>query len=68
MPMEVRSCFVLFQWSKVIIVETISAETRFIFDSVIGSKVIFSTMPIEVRYVLNYVNGNKVMLWIVLLK
>jgi hypothetical protein len=35
--------------SKVILVETISAETRFIFDSVIGSKVIFFTMPMEVR-------------------
>jgi len=39
--------------SKVIFVETMSAETRFIFDSVIGSMLNF----------FYYANGSTVMLW-----
>jgi hypothetical protein len=37
-----------FNGSKVIFVETMSAEPRFVLDSVIGSKVIFVSMPMEV--------------------
>jgi hypothetical protein len=46
---------------KVIFVETMSAETRFIFDSVIGSMIF---LPCQWKYghVLDYFNGSKLFL------
>jgi hypothetical protein len=41
--------------SKLIFVETMSAETRFILDSVIGSLLIF----------FYYANGSTVMFWVI---